>query len=151
MRKGYKVILSRCAYFQRMFASETKEKSTNEVIVPDVTPDVFRAMLQFIYSNTLPKDSAEITLDLLVAADKYDVEKLKRKCELLVTVNVVDALVVAESINAKTLMIRAKNVFGSNFDVLMQSESDVAELSKSLRKSLPFELLSHFIKESRDV
>ena len=111
MRKGYKVILSRCAYFQRIFASETKEKSTNEVIVPDVTPDVFRAMLQFIYSNTLPKDSAEITLDLLVAADKYDVEKLKRKCELLVPVNVdnvVDALVVAESINAKTLMIRAK-------------------------------------------
>ena len=151
MRKGYKVILSRCAYFQRMFASETKEKSTNEVIVPDVTPDVFRAMLQFIYSDTLPKDSAEITLDLLVAADKYDVEKLKRKCELLVPVNVVDALVVAESINAKTLMIRAKNVFGSNFDVLMQSESDEAELSRSLSKSLPFELLSHFIKESRDV
>ena len=148
MRKGYKVILSRCAYFQRMFASE---KSTNEVIVPDVTPDVFRAMLQFIYSDTLPKDSAEITLDLLVAADKYDVEKLKRKCELLVPVNVVDALVVAESINAKTLMIRAKNVFGSNFDVLMQSESDEAELSRSLSKSLPFELLSHFIKESRDV
>ena len=151
MRKGYKVILSRCAYFQRMFASETKEKSTNEVIVPDVTPDVFRAMLQFIYSHTLPKDSADITLDLLVAADKYDVEKLKRKCELLVPVNVVDALVVAESINAKTLMIRAKNVFGSNFDVLMQSESDEAELSRSLSKSLPFELLSHFIKESRDV
>ena len=78
-------------------------------------------------------------------------EKLKRKCELLVPVNVVDALVVAESINAKTLMIRAKNVFGSNFDVLMQSESDVAELSRSLSKCLPFELLSHFIKESRDV
>ena len=122
-----------------------KENIANEMIVPDVKPVVFRAMLKYLYSDTLPKDFAEVSLDLLVAADKYGVEKLKQKCESGAPINadnVVDALIVAEKINSKTLMERAKNIFGAHFDVLMQSGRAKAELSRNLF----CELLSHFIK-----
>jgi len=71
--------------------------------------------------DTLPKeDFAEIALALLVAADKYGVETLKRKCELDAPIdadNVVDALLVAESIDAETLMTCAKIVIGANFEL----------------------------------
>jgi len=148
--KGHKGILSaRCEYFKRMFASETKENVTNKVVVPDVKPVVFRAMLQFFYSDTLPKDFDKVSLELLVAADKYGAEKLKQKCESDAPVhaeNLVDALLVAESVNSESLMKRALDVFGTNPVVLMQSERVKSELSQNLM----FELLSHFVQKCQN-
>lgn len=142
--KAHKGVLSaRCDYFQKMFKTDTQECLSNEVKVPDFKPNVFRAMLQFLYSDTLPKDFAEVSLDLLVAADKYGVKKLKQKCESdapLDVSNVVDALNMAEKIDCKRLMVRAKKVFKINFDVMMQSD----EAKEKLSKSLFFELLSFF-------
>uniref|UniRef100_A0A0D9XU97 BTB domain-containing protein n=1 Tax=Leersia perrieri TaxID=77586 RepID=A0A0D9XU97_9ORYZ len=47
----------------------------------------FKAMLQFIYTDTLPKvvddggDDVAMTQHLLVAADRYGIERLKAICE----------------------------------------------------------------------
>ena len=116
------------------------------MIVPDVKPVAFRALLQCLYSDTLPEDFTDVSLELLIAADKYRVEKLKQKCESDVPINadnVVDVLLVAESINSESLMKRALNVFGANFGVLMQSKKVKSELSKNLL----FKLLSNFVQE----
>ena len=125
-----------------MFESNTQEGLTNEVRVTDISPDVFRGLLRFLYSDALPKDFPEIALDLLVAADKYGVEKLKWKCESdapLNVDNVVDALHLAERLDSERLMNRAKKVFKTNFKVLMQSN----EAQEKLSRSLLFELLSY--------
>ena len=106
-------------------------------------------MLQYFYSDTLPKEFDQISLELLVAADKYGAEKLKRKCESDAPVhaeNLVDALLVAESVNSESLMKRALDVFGTNPVVLMQSERVKSELSQNLM----FELLSHFVQKCQN-
>jgi len=142
------ILATRCEYFQRMFAAKTKENATNEVEVPDFEPDVFRGMLSFLYSGLPPKNLADIALELLLASDKYGVEKLKKICEENAAIhseNVVDALLAADRIRNESLMTRAKAVFRSNVDELMQS--DVAKDKLNSRPDLLLELVSHYIKE----
>ena len=67
--KAHKAILaSRSPVFAAMFTSQFKEKDSDRVEIADVTADVLKQMLQFIYSNhvdNLEKD----TLKLFHAAD----------------------------------------------------------------------------------
>ena len=134
--------------YQSMFDSDVQENSTNQVKVPDVEPDVFRAMLHYLYSDTLPENFAEVSLGLLVAADKYGIGNLKRICESdapLNPSNVIEALNVAEKTGSERLMDRAKKVFRSNFDDLIQSN----EAEQKLSKTVLLELLSYFFNEIR--
>ena len=146
--KAHKNILTvRCDYFQKMFQSDTQEKASDEVQVPDVKPDVFKGMLQFLYSDSQPKNFVEIALDLLLVADKYCLADLKKFCESQVPLssgNVVDALVVADQINSEKLMIRSKAIFRSSFDDLMQTDGAV---KLKCYPGLLLKLLSHYVKE----
>ncbi|KAK1608769.1 hypothetical protein QYE76_032442 [Lolium multiflorum] len=63
-----------------------KEKQCIEI--EDMQPTVFRAFLHFIYTDSLPamddfdnNDSKELVKHLLVAADRYAMERLKLMCE----------------------------------------------------------------------
>ncbi|KAM3214076.1 hypothetical protein ACQJBY_066475 [Aegilops geniculata] len=52
--------------------------------VRDMAPQVFKALLQFIYTDSPPEDLLEAAATaerLLVAADRYELEKLKLFCE----------------------------------------------------------------------
>merc|ERR1712168_1419767 len=100
----------------------------DEVKVPDVEPEVFKGLLRFLYSGLAPENVADKALDLLVAADKYGVDELKQICEEKASVhrdNVVDVLLVADSINNEKLLTRAKAVFRSHVDELMASVDDM--------------------------
>ncbi|RCV39124.1 hypothetical protein SETIT_8G198700v2 [Setaria italica] len=62
------------------------------VLADDMEPRVFRALLHFIYTDTLPEvkegddDKVAVAQGLLVAADRYGVERLKSTCsEMLCT------------------------------------------------------------------
>jgi len=84
------------------------ENVLNEVDIPDVEPKVFKGLLQFLYSGLPPKNLSEISLDLLVVADKYCVQEMEEICEKDVCDNldasdVVDALLVADRINNQKL------------------------------------------------
>jgi len=62
-----------------------KEKTMKCIRIQDVEASVFKAMLHFIYTDTMPdidkEDAFVITQNLLVAADRYDLERLKLICE----------------------------------------------------------------------
>ncbi|KAL6885507.1 hypothetical protein ACP4OV_010286 [Aristida adscensionis] len=53
--------------------------------VDDMEAHVFRALLQFVYTDSLPEmdeeEEAAMAQHLLVAADRYDLERLKLICE----------------------------------------------------------------------
>jgi speckle-type POZ protein len=62
-----------------------KEKAMNCIRIRDMKARVLKAMLLFIYTDTMPEIDKEdvfvVTQHLLVAADRYDLERLKLICE----------------------------------------------------------------------
>ncbi|XP_051202042.1 BTB/POZ and MATH domain-containing protein 2-like [Lolium perenne] len=63
-------------------ATTGKAENTIELRIDDMDAEVFKALLQFIYTDAPPLLDAPTTAErLLVAADKYELEKLKLMCE----------------------------------------------------------------------
>ncbi|KAL6908235.1 hypothetical protein ACP4OV_002405 [Aristida adscensionis] len=62
-----------------------KENGTDRVHIDDMEARVFKAMLHFIYTDLVPEmdedDKIVMSQHLLVAADRYNLEKLKLICE----------------------------------------------------------------------
>uniref|UniRef100_I1QDK7 BTB domain-containing protein n=1 Tax=Oryza glaberrima TaxID=4538 RepID=I1QDK7_ORYGL len=77
-----------------------KEREARSVTVDDTQPDVFRALLYFMYTDSLPDmddvedaDYVEMIRLLLVAADRYAMDRMKLLCE-----SVLDDLLDAETV-----------------------------------------------------
>jgi speckle-type POZ protein len=80
---AHKLILSaRSKYFAAMFKHPMKEKSTNQVNIEDIEPDVFQELLRFIYTGRVRTATMEtVAANLFIAADKYLLGELKKECE----------------------------------------------------------------------
>lgn len=61
--------------FAAMFSNECKESKENKVIISDVSIEVFKEMLQFIYTNKV-KQMEKHAKELIIAADKVS-KKIK--------------------------------------------------------------------------
>jgi speckle-type POZ protein len=83
------VLAMRSPVLKAQLYGPMKEKDDMPCIpIVDMQPDVFRALLHFIYTDSLPSmddldgdDKKELTRHLLVAADRYAMDRLKRMCE----------------------------------------------------------------------
>ncbi|KAH0887118.1 hypothetical protein HID58_063214, partial [Brassica napus] len=91
--KAHKLILAaRSPVFRAQFYGPVGNNSVDRVVIEDIEPSIFKAMLSFIYTDVLP-DVHEITgststasftnmiQHLLAAADLYDLGRLKILCE----------------------------------------------------------------------
>lgn len=101
------VLVAHSPVFLAMFRNITLESQENQVNISDIEPEIFEILLKFIYTNETPQKS-ELTTDLLAAADKYELERLKRLCEKAlcdtVTVsNAAEQLITADLFVAKQL------------------------------------------------
>ena len=63
-----------------MFTSEISEKQENHVNIVDVSHEIFKEMIYYIYNEEVPKLD-EYAYELLQAADKYKLDGLKSICE----------------------------------------------------------------------
>ncbi|XP_044971814.1 BTB/POZ and MATH domain-containing protein 1-like [Hordeum vulgare subsp. vulgare] len=100
--QAHRLILAmRSPVFAAELLGEMREGTTRRVMVDDMSASTFRAMIRFIYTDELrikgktpatkkvvgckEKRAAmrrlAMALDLLVAADRYDIEKLRLMCE----------------------------------------------------------------------
>nr|CAB3482489.1 unnamed protein product [Digitaria exilis] len=68
--------------------TKDKDKKRHSIMVEDMEPDVFMALLQFIYTDTLPAmedldlaENEDLVKHLLVTADRYAMERMKLMCE----------------------------------------------------------------------
>ena len=79
------VLAARSSVFMAELFGPMKEMAMNCIEIQDMEARVFEAMLHFIYTDTMPdidqEDAFVITQHLLVAADRYDLERLKLICE----------------------------------------------------------------------
>lgn len=78
--------------FDRMFQSDFKEKSGDELELPGKKKEQFVEFLRFIYPNAPARFACDTARNILPLADEYQVMNLKSRCE--------DALI--ESLNADT-------------------------------------------------
>ena len=72
------ILAARSPVFAAMFQHDMQENKTNETEIKDVTPAAFRALLQFIYTGHC--QVGVLAEQLLIAANKYDIQELKEIC-----------------------------------------------------------------------
>ncbi|CAN6200837.1 unnamed protein product [Urochloa humidicola] len=84
------VLAARSPVFKAQLFGDMKEKAASQsVVIEDMEPEVFRALMQFIYTDTSPEleegqeEDAKTAMaqHLLAAADRYGMERLKVICE----------------------------------------------------------------------
>jgi speckle-type POZ protein len=108
------LLQARSSVFRSMLASGMQEGETGVVSIHDMQPDVFRALLYFIYTDELPdmlcdgNMSISMAQHLLMASDRYQLERLRAICEkrLVDTVDietVSTTLMLADKCNADNL------------------------------------------------
>lgn len=79
--KAHKVILaSQSPVFRKMFEIDMKEKRSDIVEISDLTPEVLSNLLSFIYAGTCP-NIRTVAMELLNAANKYQIPSLMIMCE----------------------------------------------------------------------
>uniref|UniRef100_A0A6V7HYG1 BTB domain-containing protein n=1 Tax=Bracon brevicornis TaxID=1563983 RepID=A0A6V7HYG1_9HYME len=74
------VLISRSSVFAAMFSSHMSENRENRVKIDDLEPETVENMLYYMYTSEVPKDFP--ALNMLVAAEKYQLERLKSICEI---------------------------------------------------------------------
>lgn len=85
------ILAARSPVFEAELYSSTCTAETTDartVVVGDMRPDTFRALLHFIYTDSLPAmshmgmdETRELVQHLLAAADRYAIDRLKAMCE----------------------------------------------------------------------
>ena len=125
---AHKVILAaRSTVFAAMFEHEMAEKIENAVTIVDIDSKVFREILRYIYTGKV-KNLEEVAFDLLTAADKYDLRKLKILCEMfiynatLTKDNVMDLLILADVQRSGHLKTKAIEFINANAIDVMETE-----------------------------
>ncbi|XP_060197084.1 BTB/POZ and MATH domain-containing protein 4 [Lycium barbarum] len=149
------VLAARSPVFRAEFFDEM-EGDKQEIVVADMEPRVFKAMLHFIYRDSLEEEELEdtsssstpvtdtLTAKLLSAADRYDLTRLRRVCESHlckdISVNSVSrTLALADRYHATELKAVCLRFAAENLAAVMQS--DGFEYLKENCPSLQSELL----------
>ena len=111
---AHKCILSvRSPMLYAMFStSGMRETRAEKVVVEDIEADIFREILRFIYTGECSLDVLDnMPIQLLAAADKYQIIRLKCMCEnrlfeRMTVTDCADVLVAADMHNADALYQR---------------------------------------------
>ncbi|CAH9115430.1 unnamed protein product [Cuscuta epithymum] len=150
------VLAARSPVFQSQLL-DVADDDKKEIVVTDMEPKVFEAMLHFVYRDTLMEEDPEasssssvpsisdtLTAKLLAAADRYELGRLRRMCEVrlckYISVNsVANILALADKYHATELKAVCLRYAAENLPAVMQS--DGFEYLKENCPSLQSELL----------
>ncbi|XP_046983333.1 speckle-type POZ protein-like [Schistocerca americana] len=117
------VLADRSPVFAAMFGHDTLEASSGAVSIPDVGGPVLRQLVSYLYTLRAPQLPGTAP-QLLAAADKYGVSRLKAECERQVAAQ----LTVETAAAAAVLAVR-------------HSCSDLKHAALAFIKTCPFEVM----------
>ncbi|KAI9078330.1 hypothetical protein K1719_039706 [Acacia pycnantha] len=140
--KAHKLILAaRSPVFRAQFFGLVGDTSRDEVVLEDIEPFIFKAMLLYIYTDKLPDihevmgsipvcSQTVMLQHLLVAADLYNLDRLKTLCESILcqeinTNTVATSLALAEQHHCPQLKASCLKFVAhpANLRVVIQSEA----------------------------
>ncbi|XP_047091448.1 BTB/POZ and MATH domain-containing protein 3-like [Lolium rigidum] len=114
-----------------------------ELRVGDMDADVCKALLRFMYTNSLPPELEPMAERLLVAADRYELEELKLACEEALCKNIdtssVAAILALAERHGCTVLREAGMRFLSspgNLDVVLASSDGLEKLKRGCPSAL---------------
>ncbi|TVU42458.1 hypothetical protein EJB05_08865, partial [Eragrostis curvula] len=84
------VLAMRSPVFKAELCGPMKHKEMESITIEEMEPAVFKALLHFIYTDSLPDDldGDDMVKHLLVAADRYGMERMKLMCESILCRNI---------------------------------------------------------------
>lgn len=111
------------------------ESQTNKIPIPDTKPIVFKAFLEYLYTDSTSMND-EIAADLLILANKYIVQRLKAICEeylarKLKVKNIVEMINLSEMHDASYLKEYALKFMIINRNIICDTQ-DISHLSKEV-------------------
>ena len=74
------ILFARCEYFRRMFTGGYRESTDACIPIPDVSHDVFLCVLTFLYTGKPREVAPDMAVEVMGAANLYNIEPLKRMC-----------------------------------------------------------------------
>lgn len=112
------ILAARSVVFNAMFEHEMEERKQNRVEITDVEHNVMTEMLRFVYTGKV-SNLDKMADELLAAADKYALERLKVMCEEslcngLSVDNVCEILVLADLHSADQLKTHAMDFINAH-------------------------------------
>jgi len=127
----HRVILSsRSSVFERMFDSNMAEAKSGTVVIEDMEADTLQRLLEFTYSCKVT-DMQEV-MELLYAADKYQMPDLVRECaghlqEELTPATTADILVLSDRqvVIKRILSAKARFMGDAEFQKKMKKEPEL--------------------------
>ena len=151
----HRSILSvRSPVFEAMFESDMLEKNSRSAEIKDIKPDVVKEMLHFIYNGATSTENLmdEIMKNLLGAAEQYQLNLLKNKCEeklcsILEVSNSVELLVLADLHQAPKLRKMAMMLVTSNMDEIVNT--DVYKELNAQHPTLTLEITKAVVQKAR--
>lgn len=66
--------------WDRMFSADYKEKETNSCEIDHIVPEIFKALLRYVYCAEIPENFDKLVVSLYEAAHYYEIEPLKKIC-----------------------------------------------------------------------
>jgi len=122
---GHKVLCLRCPFFHNMLTGEYMESRATELPIDDIRLPIFLQLMEFLYSDSC-EISLESAMELLRAADRFGVDRLKRLCEnaMLSSISVDTApqiLLASDAHNAEALRERCMAFILNHFDNVSQT------------------------------
>jgi len=137
--------------FKAMFEHEMKESTDGIVDIVDTNPEIFKLFLEYCYTSVLPVMQDKDVGQLVILADKYQVESLtvqclRYLCSTLTQENVVDVFLLADKYRwieiTADLRYRAVAYICRNLSSVMQENS-----WKNLNEEHLNEILTRFASE----
>ncbi|XP_044739264.1 speckle-type POZ protein-like [Chrysoperla carnea] len=112
------ILAARSPIFAAMFDHEMEERKLNRVNITDIEYDILHELLKFIYTGKVD-NLQTMASELLAAADKYALERLKILCEKelcrnLSIENAAETLIFADLHGANQLKAQAINFINNN-------------------------------------
>ncbi|KAL6641111.1 hypothetical protein ACP70R_019292 [Stipagrostis hirtigluma subsp. patula] len=150
------VLATRSPVFKAELYGSMKESGTANVIrINDMEADVFDALLTFMYTDSLPEmkqqEESAMAQHLLVAADRYNLERLKLICEDMLcrhidTGSTATILALAEQHNCQGLKEACFAFLSSSRTLDAVMESDGFEYLTSSCPTVLKELVSNAVR-----
>lgn len=135
------ILAKRCEHFAAMFRSGMRESLEHEIVIPNVSVEAFKLILEYLYTDNVKVD-VEHAVEVFMAADLYQLDRLKEMCSLVVkrhlsVANVTFLLNEASDASCHLLKEVCMEFMVGNFDVISKREE-----IKVLSHALLLELLS---------